>query len=942
MSLHSWLKNIRSALAPRRDQRWHRRRGALRAATHRPGLEVLEDRTVPSFAAPVGYAADPLPSTVVTADFNQDGRLDLAVASSGGNTINVLLGNSNGTFGAASNYATGTSPRSLAVGDFNADGKLDLVTASSDSANVSILLGNGDGTFAPAQSLPAPLSSPLAVAVGDLNADGKMDLAVTGYNPGTPGFWSGDFYSGYVYEPPTPPTSEVTVLLGHGDGTFAASGSYDLGGDYVPAVATGDFNGDARVDLAWADQSAGAAGVLLGNGDGTFAAAAGSFATDAGPATVAVADLNGDGKLDLVTADGNSSASVLLGHGDGSFGAVQSSVIGGSPVALVVADFTGDGKPDLATANITDNSVGMLPGNGDGSFRNAQLYAAGSRPTALAAGDFNGDGRPDLAVADFSAGVSVLQNTGDWRSFQLSGFPSQTTAGQPHTLTVTAADADGNPLTGYTGTVHFSSSDPQAVLPADYTFTAADHGSHTFIVTLKSVWTQSITVTDTGPTAFTGSQAGIVVNPAAAARFQIDDFPSPLFVGDPGSFSVTAYDAYGNAATDYAGTVHFTSSDGLAVLPADYTFTGGAWAYFSATLRTAGPQSITVTDTASSGVTGSEAGIHVNPLATITGPNGGLLNQAVPLTLGATSGLPAGTPFTYAIDWNGDGVVDQTVTGPSGTTVNHTYATTGRYVVGVTATVHLGAEDYTSNTAQQSVTIFAVTVTVQADPGDASKSALVVQATAGADSLVLSPGAGNAVALSVSGTSVGSFSAPGGAAFAHVLVYGNGGADTIRLAGNLSVAALLFGGDGNDTLDAGGSTANNVLVGGAGNETIIGGSGRDLLIGGTGADVLRAGSGGALLIGGTTDYDANVQALLAIMKEWGRTDADYNTRIKHLNGSLGGGMNGSYRLTKSTVHDDSAIDNLYGGAGLDWFIVGNGKTKDRLFGQTSGEVVTTV
>ena len=174
-------------------------------------------------------------------------------------------------------------------------------------------------------------------------------------------------------------------------------------------------------------------------------------------------------------------------------------------------------------------------------------------------------------------------------------------------------------------------------------------------------------------------------------------------------------------------------------------------------------------------------------------------------------------------------------------------------------------------------------------------------------------------------------------------MYGNGGSDTIRLAGNLSVPAFLFGGDGNDTLDASGSTANNVLLGGTGNETLLGGSGRDLLIGGLGSDTLRAGSGGAILIGGYTDYDANLQALLTIMREWGRTDADYNTRIKHLNGTLGGGLNGSYRLIKSTVQEDNAIDNLYGGAALDWFLAaGHGNKKDKVSGQTSGEVVTTV
>src|SRR5207302_5325888 len=128
--------------------------------------------------------------------------------------------------------------------------------------------------------------------------------------------------------------------------------------------------------------------------------------------------------------------------------------------------------------------------------------------------------------------------------------------------------------------------------------------------------------------------------------------------------------------------------------------------------------------------------------------------------------------------------------------------------------------------------------------------------------------------------------------FAHLLVYGYGGNDTLRLTGGLTVSAFLFGGDGNDTLDAGGSTANNVLVGGAGADALTGGTGRDLLIGGLGADTLRGGGGDDILIGGYTDYDANVQALLAVMKEWGRTDATYNTRVNHLSGTSGG-LNGS-------------------------------------------------
>src|SRR5207245_4053553 len=135
----------------------------------------------------------------------------------------------------------------------------------------------------------------------------------------------------------------------------------------------------------------------------------------------------------------------------------------------------------------------------------------------------------------------------------------------------------------------------------------------------------------------------------------------------------------------------------------------------------------------------------------------------------------------------------------------------------------------------------------------------------------------------------------------------------------LTVPAFLFGGDGNDTLDAGGSTANNVLLGGAGADALTGGSGRDLLIGGLGADTLRGGGGDDILIGGYTDYDGNLQALCALMKEWGRTmgvGADYNTRVKNLTdgtGSPATRLNRSYFLTPKTVHtvyDGAAIDRL--------------------------------
>jgi hypothetical protein len=784
------------------------------------------------------------------------------------------------------------------------------VTANRGSGNLSVLLGTGNGTFQPAQDTFTGGSNPLAVAVGDFNADGKMDLAVTGYTPG--------YYSGYYSY--TPRTSDVTVLLGHGDGTFAASSHHNLFGDYVPSIATEDLNGDGKVDLAWADQSASAVGVMLGNGDGTFALGA-WLATDPGLNSVAVADLNGDGKPDLVTANWNASANVLLGNGDGTFQAAQSYFTEHIPISVGVADFNGDGKRDLVAASYGSDDVGVLLGNGDGSFRAAQDSAAGQGPTAVAAGDFNGDGRTDLAVADSSAGASVLLNAGDWRSFLVSGYPSPTTAGQAHAVTVTALDSDGGVMTGYTGTVHFTSSDPQAVLPTDYTFTAADNGTRTFTVTLKTAGTQSISVTDTGPTAFNGRQGGIAVNPAVVSTLQISGFPSPVSVGDSGYFSVTAHDAYGNLATNYTGTVQFTSSDGLATLPADFTFTAYNYgtAYFTATLRTVGTQSLTVTDTASPSVNGTQAGIRVVPLVTVSGPSYAARNQTLTFTLGA-NGMPAGTVFTYAIDWNGDGVVDQTVSGPSGATVQHTYSDSGGYYIGVTATVNVGAENYTSYAAYRYVGVLAVTATVQTDPASTTRQMLVIDGTASSDSIVVGSGADNGVTLSFDGTALGNILPTNGNPFALVIVRSEGG---------------------NDTLDARALAVSSVLVGGPGNDTLYGGSGRNLLVGGLGTDNLYAGSGGDILIGGTTSYDSNLTALAYIMAEWNRTDVSYAKRVAQLNGSQAGGMNGSYLLNSTTVFDDNAVDSMYGGTGLDWFFARlRGRNKDKVYNKTSGEVVT--
>ena len=152
-------------------------------------------------------------------------------------------------------------------------------------------------------------------------------------------------------------------------------------------------------------------------------------------------------------------------------------------------------------------------------------------------------------------------------------------------------------------------------LPANYTFTAADAGVHTFSATLKTAGSQSLIATDTATGSITGTQT-ITVQPAAASSLRVAGFPSPIQAGVAGNFTVTALDAFGNTATGYRGTIHFTSSDGQAVLPANYTFTAGDGGVhtFSATLKTAGSQSLIATDTVTGSITGTQT-ITVQPAA---------------------------------------------------------------------------------------------------------------------------------------------------------------------------------------------------------------------------------------------------------------------------------------------------------------------------------------
>ena len=333
---------------------------------------------------------NPYPQYVSVADFNGDGHLDLAVPVysifTSNSDANIFLGNGDGTFTAATAFpASGQNANNFAVADFNGDGKPDLAMSLPDADQVQVLLGNGDGSFTP--MTPISVNAVFVVATGDFNGDGNADLAVLA--PGGPAVYillgkgDGTFTTGTtvsVSEPTALTVADfngdgiadlavvnggsdtVTILLGNGDGTFTAVPSTPATGFEPLSITAGDFNGDGILDLAVSNQNdgypnPGTVTVLFGKGDGTFTTGP-TLQSGSIPYTVAVADFNGDGKADLVTGNaGNNDASIFLGNGDGTFAAPLSPPIGNNPIGAGVGDFNGDGLPDLAAGNNTAFTV---------------------------------------------------------------------------------------------------------------------------------------------------------------------------------------------------------------------------------------------------------------------------------------------------------------------------------------------------------------------------------------------------------------------------------------------------------------------------------------------------------------------------------------------------------------------------------------------------------
>ena len=355
------------------------------------------------FATMMTYSTgkNSLSSDVTVADFNNDGRLDIAVVNYVTSNVGILCGYGNGTFANqvifSSGYASG--PRCIAVGDFNRDNQLDIATGNFDANNVGILFGYGNGSFASVITYPVGNgSAPFDISVDDFNNDNISDIAVASIG-----------------------TNGIVVLFGFGDGSFLLGSPYSTGiGSSPTSLANGDFNKDGRLDIAVVNQKSNTIGIFLGDDNKPFAGVT-TYTTGAGsrPHSVALGDFNNDSLFDIVVASyGTNSVGILFGgpHRNFNYTQICPTEYGASPYSVAVSDFNNDSYLDIVVANSGTDNIVILLGDGTGKFINGKTYLTGirSRPYTVAISDFNNDNILDIAVANSGTNnILLLYGDGD-------------------------------------------------------------------------------------------------------------------------------------------------------------------------------------------------------------------------------------------------------------------------------------------------------------------------------------------------------------------------------------------------------------------------------------------------------------------------------------------------------------------------------------------------
>jgi hypothetical protein len=536
------------------------------------------------------------PGTI--ADFNGDGFLDVVVANIGTNNLSFVPGTGSGTMGTATTIPSCSGPLSVSSGDFDKDGKFDLVVGCNTTPSVEVHRGTGNGTFQTGTLVSIGTGTAQSLLTGDFDGDGNLDLF---------------FIKG---------SSTLDVMLGDGTGSFVASTdtAFSISTGLVPLVPPVDLNGDGRLDAII--PLSGSIAERLGDKAATTTSVSSNplntapsgqsvaFTATTNVTAPAWAKANGLTTINDTTdgqiGQGNAVAGVFTVNAALSAGShTLSDVYAGdsrtkpanstsnySFIVTAGAHLAFTTQPPLNTAagasitnfvvTVQDASNATVTGStasisltlNSGTFSSGQTTVSAIAGVATFTGiKINTAGTYTITAAATnitSANSNSFNITaGAATSFTVAGFPSPTIAGVPHTFTVTAKDVGGNIATGYTGTVQLTSSDAQATLPANYTFTGVDAGVHTFSGTLKTVGTRSITATDTVSSSITGTQSNITVNAGASTNVTPSGTPQSVVVGNFYSpISVLVTDAVGNPIPN--ASVTFQSSNAGAVV----TFNG--------------------------------------------------------------------------------------------------------------------------------------------------------------------------------------------------------------------------------------------------------------------------------------------------------------------------------------------------------------------------------
>src|SRR4051794_630144 len=352
---------------------------ALAAALVLVGAASARAAFVPE-GSPYTVGDDPL--SLNAADFNGDGRPDVATINGTSSNVSVFLRRPTGGFAQEANspIAVGSGPSGAAVGDYNGDGRADLAVASFVDGSVSVLLRQPAGGFALEGGAPISLGARIsAVAAGDFNSDGRLDLAAT-QNDG----------------------NQVMLLLRNAQNTgFSPQLQFPTGLTPV-AIAVGDYNGDRLADLAIANRGGDSATILLRVPGGTFSAEAAVPVGD-DPVGIVAADFDGNGRTDFAVtnaAPGTVSAFLRRPTNVG-FAAEPPISVSAAPVGITTADFDRDGRLDLAVA-ANAGAVVILRRNAGSGFTLAQSIPLAGAVNDVAAADFDGDSRPDLAASSYT------------------------------------------------------------------------------------------------------------------------------------------------------------------------------------------------------------------------------------------------------------------------------------------------------------------------------------------------------------------------------------------------------------------------------------------------------------------------------------------------------------------------------------------------------------